>query len=419
MTTCSIDLRRISLPTVTLLLVLGSWVGSQSALSARGDAAASSPADAQLTWLVDMLNGGSTNLTDADVAAHLAPQLLAVLPAPALIETLQQLAALGPLALKGLTRPATSHQEIGLLTTPGSGSFVLPVSVEASLPYRITGLSLDPVPVPDGVVLKPFVSGVDPRRYDAQVNVGGRLIELSCFGMGSPTVLLESGLGDSGAPWFGIQTAIADFTRVCSYDRSNTGASASDDAAKPRTGLEVASDLATMLEASGEPGPYVLVGHSIGSHVIRLFAAEHGDKVAGMVLVDPTHEDQDLRRKALVTPDQFKVLKAILSANQEGVDLDATADEVRAARSVGPLPAVPLFVVSAGIEDDASQFPPGWPMKVEAKLHHELQADLVTLIPGGRQIVATKSTHYVHRTQPDLVVDAIRQAVTAARLRHE
>ena len=97
-------------------------------------------------------------------------------------------------------------------------------------------------------------------------------------------------------------------------------------------------------------------------------------------------------------------------------DLDATAAEVRAARSAGPLPAVPLFVVSAGVEDDASQFPPGWPMKVEAQLHRELQADLVTLIPGGRQIVATKSTHYVHRTQPALVVDAVHQAVTAARL---
>jgi pimeloyl-ACP methyl ester carboxylesterase len=183
----------------------------------------------------------------------------------------------------------------------------------------------------------------------------------------------------------------------------------------PRTGAEDADDLAVVLRAAGIPGPYVMVGHSIGSHIVRLFTTKQPSSVVGMVLVDPSHEDQDVRRQTLVGPELFAALQAALSANPEGFDLTATATQVRTARVASPLPRMPLIVVSAGIPDDVDQFPQGWPLAAEAALHTELPADLALLAPGEKQIIAQQSKHYVHQYQPELVVGAIRDVVAAAR----
>jgi pimeloyl-ACP methyl ester carboxylesterase len=136
-----------------------------------------------------------------------------------------------------------------------------------------------------------------------------------------------------------------------------------------------------------------MVGHSIGSHIIRLYAAEHPEAVAGLVLVDAAHEEQDLRRQHLVEPTLFGQLQSALSANAEGLDLDATASQVRTARRAAPLRPMPLVVLTAGTPDDPSRFPSGWPMEAEAQLHQELQTDLDGLTLGGRQVIAEQSTH--------------------------
>jgi len=116
------------------------------------------------------------------------------------------------------------------------------------------------------------------------VDIGGRNMHIECWGSGSPTVVLESGLGEASFYWARIAPAVAVTTRVCTYDRAGYGWS--EPPAAPQDGNAVASDLHALLAASGNPGPYVLVGHSTGGPYVSVFAVRYPSEVAGMVLLD-------------------------------------------------------------------------------------------------------------------------------------
>lgn len=122
------------------------------------------------------------------------------------------------------------------------------------------------------------------------VDVGGHKLHIWCTGAGEPSVILESGLGSSSVGWGFVQPDVARFTRVCSYDRGGIGYS--DPGPPPRTARRLALELAELLDRSGIAGPVVLVGASIGGFSVRVFAAEHGARTVGLVLVDASHEDQ-------------------------------------------------------------------------------------------------------------------------------
>lgn len=115
-------------------------------------------------------------------------------------------------------------------------------------------------------------------------DVGDYRLHLNCSGSGSPTVVLENGLGGTSPLWSRIIAEIGRTTRICAYDRA--GQAWSDDASGPQDGLAVVADLHKLLEVAGEPGPYVIVGHSTGGVYSMIFAAQYPDEVAGMVLLD-------------------------------------------------------------------------------------------------------------------------------------
>src|SRR3954451_210167 len=127
----------------------------------------------------------------------------------------------------------------------------------------------------------------------------GRLMHLYCEGQGAPTVVLDSGLGDGAWSWSRVQDQIALKTRVCSYDRAGYGTSSPGP--EPRDSKAIVADMAAMLKAAHERGPYVIVGHSLGSFDARLFAFTYPAQVAGMVLVDPSADGQ-MKRMAAVVP---------------------------------------------------------------------------------------------------------------------
>jgi pimeloyl-ACP methyl ester carboxylesterase len=115
-------------------------------------------------------------------------------------------------------------------------------------------------------------------------DVGGYRLHLNCRGSGSPTVVLENGLGETSPFWSRITPAVGRVTRVCAYDRAGQGWSG--DAPHPQDGLQVAADLHTLLDRADESGPYVLVGHSTGGTYDLTYAARYPTDVAGMVLLD-------------------------------------------------------------------------------------------------------------------------------------
>jgi pimeloyl-ACP methyl ester carboxylesterase len=126
------------------------------------------------------------------------------------------------------------------------------------------------------------------------VDVGGHRLYLACRGTGSPTVVLENGFGEHTPSWAWIVKNVARDTRVCVYDRAGQGWS--DSAAGPQDGVQLATDLHTLLRRAAVPGPYVLAGHSVGGAYALTFAARYPQQVAGMVLLDSS------------TPQQFTTL---------------------------------------------------------------------------------------------------------------
>ena len=130
------------------------------------------------------------------------------------------------------------------------------------------------------------------RRDAALFPPPGRLVQAGALrlhiyelGKGSPAVVLESGISATSVSWRRVQSAIADFTHVLSYDRAGLGWS--DPARTPRTATHIVKELDAMLQAANVPPPYILVGHSFGALVVRLYALHHPTNVAGIVLVDP------------------------------------------------------------------------------------------------------------------------------------
>jgi pimeloyl-ACP methyl ester carboxylesterase len=117
------------------------------------------------------------------------------------------------------------------------------------------------------------------------VDIGGFRLHLNCAGRGSPTVVFDAALGGSSLSWWFVQPEVARFTQACAYDRAGFGWS--EAGPMPRTAGRIASELRALLDKSNIAPPYLLVGHSFGALVMRIFAGRHNDDVCGLVLVEP------------------------------------------------------------------------------------------------------------------------------------
>jgi pimeloyl-ACP methyl ester carboxylesterase len=275
----------------------------------------------------------------------------------------------------------------------------------------------------------------EAKSFARKFDIGGSSLFLNCQGQGSPTVILDHA-GDYGGSgdYTRVLGRIAEFTRVCVYDRANT-LGGSDAAPTPRTGADVVADLHTLLEAAEVPGPYVLVGLSIGGLFSRLYAATYPDEVAGMVLLETIPEDYESRAQELVGPELWAAYEALWTDNFDperfyptGLVSDELEAEVRSAQQTSPLPPMPLIVVTletpestcdeyrqGAIRNVGSCLPDGWPIVADIALWRSLQEELAALVPGGRVLLSTQKEHLLPEADPVLVVDAIRQVVEAVR----
>jgi len=205
---------------------------------------------------------------------------------------------------------------------------------------------------------------------------------------------------------------VADFARVVVYDRAGLGRS--EAGPLPRTSGRIVGELRVALARAGVAPPYVLVGHSFGGQNMRLYASQHPEDIAGLVLVDALHPNLTRRFAAILTPPEWAHFLGGRERNHEGVDLAASAAEMA---SAAPPPAVPLVVRARGIAPLAADFPPAWPIAALEVVWQELQGQLATGSPDGMLWRAARSGHYIQRDEPDLVVAAIRRVVDTARAR--
>jgi pimeloyl-ACP methyl ester carboxylesterase len=258
---------------------------------------------------------------------------------------------------------------------------------------------------------------------------GGRRLYLECRGSGGPTVVFESGAGNGADIWSlldpgvhgpAVLPAIARTTRVCAYDRPGTSLlsgepSRSDPMALRRPVGEIVADLHALLRAADVPGPYVLVGHSLGGMITRLYAGTYPGQVAGFVSIDAAHEILYETWLALLTPEQ----QAPFTVPGLEIDIVAAAAEMRRARVERPLRPMPMFVLEHS--RDRGRFPnpmgytPDWPLEAFEAAFQAAQDDLTTMVPDAEHIIATRSEHYIHTTQPDLVINAIRRVLDELR----
>jgi pimeloyl-ACP methyl ester carboxylesterase len=138
-----------------------------------------------------------------------------------------------------------------------------------------------------GAIYESKAEASDARVYPPPgklVDVGGYRLHINCTGTGGPTVVIDAGLGDWSTMWAWVQPEVAKTTQVCTYDRAGNGWS--DAGPLPRTAVQYAKELHTLLHEANIPGPYVLVGHSLGGLTVRVFTDMYPSEVAGVVLID-------------------------------------------------------------------------------------------------------------------------------------
>lgn len=269
---------------------------------------------------------------------------------------------------------------------------------------------------------------------------GGRAMYVECRGTGSPTVVIVAGMRASADDWtkaepakLNIFSELSGFTRVCAYDRPGTPVgeepSRSDPVPQPVTAGEAVADLHALVTAAHIATPSVIVAHSYGGVIARLYAMTYPGDVNGMVLVDALTEGlQDAE-----TPQEWAIQRVLLNGDLtealriypaiERADADRSFDQIRAA---APLQPMPLVVLSADrpwgpmvprlITDGV--LPANIPADfgyVTDRAQKVAQARLAALVAGARHVTDTKSGHEIHKDQPQLVADSIRDVVTAAR----
>lgn len=276
------------------------------------------------------------------------------------------------------------------------------------------------------------------------IDVGGYQLHINCSGEGGPTVVFDAGMGCNSLEWALIQPAVSEFTRACSYDRAGNGWS--DESPLERTSQNIIDELHTLLKNAKIPGPYILVGHSFGGPNVLLYANKYPDEIAGIILVDSSHEDQldkmpaipqqnesvtlfltyiggirllthlPIYKKSLemfpaniqeIYPAKSSTNRFIKTVFKETSFLDKSLKQLKA--SGGKLGNIPLIVITAGKQIDGEQIGLSEEQVDQiTKVWDVLQKDLVTKSTKSKQVIAEHSGHMITREQPEIIIEAIR-----------
>jgi pimeloyl-ACP methyl ester carboxylesterase len=292
-----------------------------------------------------------------------------------------------------------------------------------------------------GYMYESRAEAADARTYPPPgqlVDVGGYRLHINCMGTGNPTVVIDAGLGDWSTTWGGYaQPEVAKMTRVCTYDRAGMGWS--EAGPLPRDAAQFAKELHTLLQNAHIPGPYVMVGHSLGGLGVRVFVHDYASEVAGVVLIESMNPKQLTQSTEVQSQSESRLqpfsLQAMLArfgvarllvklpgiapsvpANEKAYyplyvrpqSLQATTNESQGmpasgaqAAAVKTIGDLPLIVLTAKLNTM-----PGWP---------EWQTELLQLSSNSQQLFAEKSDHNIQVEEPEAAIAAILQMVHQVR----
>jgi pimeloyl-ACP methyl ester carboxylesterase len=286
-----------------------------------------------------------------------------------------------------------------------------------------------------GALYESIAEASDQRAYSPpgqMVDVGGFRLNISCVGTDSPTVVIDVGWGDTSSSWSSwVQPEVAKTTRVCTYDRAGIGFS--EAGPLPRSAKQFAQELHTLLHKGEVPGPYVVLGHSMGGLTARVFAHDYAGEVAGVVLIEsmspssakpsasgtseasPQDDGQSTVDWLLTLPARIGLVRLLSGPSSastaftvtprasqtvidEGRGMPAGLAQAGAVKSLG---SVPLIVLSRGPDQDQD-----W---------QKMQTEMLQLSANSKQLFAEKSGHNVQFDQPEAAVGAIVQMVEQIR----
>ncbi|MEM9808444.1 MAG: alpha/beta hydrolase [Cyanobacteria bacterium P01_D01_bin.56] len=306
-----------------------------------------------------------------------------------------------------------------------------------------------------GIVYQTVSQAVDRRKYPPQgelVDIGGFRLHLNCIGQGTPTVVMDAGGAAPSIAWGLVSSEIAEFTRVCTYDRAGFGWSDLN-LRTPRSSQQSVDELHLLLTKARINPPYILVGHSLGGVNMRLYASQYPEDVVGLVLVDSSHEDQmtsEMWKRTKMLSWLYQVLRVVsqigvlrligemnllpiferikresqkyplalqtlfdtfksfcyrpdywATASNELANIKKSFEEVRSVTSLGSLP---LIVLSQGSKDSKMS-------DERFQKWAALQLDLTKLSSNSRRIVAKDSGHLIPLDQPELIISAVQQLI--------
>lgn len=251
------------------------------------------------------------------------------------------------------------------------------------------------------------------------VSIGSHRLDVVRGGSGTPAVIFEAGLGNGLGDWDPVWPSVAEFSTVVAYSRSGNGQS--ERGSQPHSAKNAALELHTLLVKLQLKPPYLLVGRSYGGLLVRMYTAMYPSEVAGLVLVDGTHEQQ-VRRWGLIDPTYPAAFRAyfdsVLTMLKPGAEAEETRETMRIQAAGGTegltaLPDIPIAVLTSMRVDPAAKYVNGTARGHEA--WREMHDEWFRRSHNGIHVVTTRSGHAIQAQEPELVVEAIRFVLDRVR----
>ena len=241
-------------------------------------------------------------------------------------------------------------------------------------------------------------------KVEQKLDIGGIELYYEILGkqQGGPTLVFDSGYGVTLDNWNPIKDEISSFSKMFIYDRAGIGKSDIDD--RPRHSRQSVENLRILLVKAGIQPPYVLVGHSFGGLNIRLFASTYPEEVAGVVLLDSTHEDQNKILPSLFSKEVQEAYYNQFILEGSLNEVEESLEQVRTSKSFG---SIPLIVVTGGLQ----------PFHTEESMAAwmRFQRELANLSTNKQHIIVEDAGHAIHMDQPQVVIDVIRDLLVTIK----